>query len=125
MESPENIRQALAYQIGTEHYWRVFPSDEAPKITDGVKAMAEMCDAFWLVTAVVSWQCEEKVLDEPFQVWILKLDSAKDSDGAVLIGEDGNGVELARQEIEYTDFPLPEGIKLFLDNGIILLPSEY
>jgi hypothetical protein len=33
--------------------------------------------------------------------------------------------ELARQEIHYTDFPLPEGITLYLDGGVLLLPSEY
>ena len=45
METPERIRNALACQIGTEHYWKVFPGDDAFKITDGVKTMAEMCEA--------------------------------------------------------------------------------
>jgi hypothetical protein len=73
----------------------------------------------------MSWQRDRRVSKEPFQVWKLALDTDKDSDSAVLIGEDGNGKEIARQEIEYTDFPLPEGVKLYLTDGILLLPSEY
>jgi len=39
LETPDRIRSALACQIGTEHYWKVFPDDDAFKITDGVKWM--------------------------------------------------------------------------------------
>jgi hypothetical protein len=125
MESLDNIRNVLACCIGSENYWKVFHNDGAPKITDGVKAMAELCNAFWLIDAVVSWQNKKKVRDEPFQVWKLILDTDKDSDSAVLIGEDGNDKRIARQEIEYTDFPFPEGITLYFTDGILLLPSEY
>ncbi|MDR2457349.1 MAG: hypothetical protein LBD41_02575 [Clostridiales Family XIII bacterium] len=125
MESAEDIRNVLACCTGSENCWKIFPNDNVPKITDGVKAMAEMCGAFWLVIAVVSWQSNRKVSKEPFQVWKLVLDTDKDSDSAVLIGEDGNDREIARQEIEYTDFPLPEGITLYFTDGILLLPSEY
>ena len=44
---------------------------------------------------------------------------------ALLVGEDGNRRLLAQLEIPYTDFPLPEGITLFLEDGILLLPSEH
>jgi hypothetical protein len=125
MESPEYIRDALACQICSENYWRVFPDNDTFVITDGVKIMAEMCGAFWLVTAVFSWQSKKKVEREPFQVWTLAMDSGVGTDSAVLICEDGNSKELARQVIEYTDFPLPEGIKLFLEGGVLLLPSEH
>jgi hypothetical protein len=124
MESPENIRSALAHETGTENYWKVFPNDNAPMITDGVKRMTDMCEAFWLVTAIVLSQYEPKVKSAPFQVWILKLDGNDDDNSAAIICEDGNGIELARQELNYTDFPLQEGITLFLENGILLLPSE-
>jgi hypothetical protein len=125
MDSAEDIRNILVQQTGSENYWSVFPRDSAPKITDGVKTMAELCGAFWLVTAVASWQNKERVRQEPFQVWKLVLSPQGDSCAAVLIGEDGNDNEIARQEIEYTDFPLPEGITLYFTDGILLLPSEY
>ena len=124
METVEKIRETLTFQIGTEHYWQVFPNNDTYKITDGVKVMAEMCEAFWLVTDIFAWQCNPKVKKEPFQVWKLSLNIDQNK-GALLVGEDGNGVKLARQEILYTDFPLPEGIMLYLDNGVLLLPSEY
>jgi hypothetical protein len=125
MDSPENIRNVLGCCTGSENCWKVFPNDDAPKITDGVKAMVELCGAFWLVTAVASWQIKDRVRKEPFQVWKLVLDSDRDSGGAVLICEDGNDKEIARQEIEYTDFPLSEGITLYFTDGILLLASEY
>ena len=125
MESQKAIRDMLIQATGTEHYWRAFPGDDNFLFTDGVKLMAEMCEAFWLITAVFSWQCEDKVRKEPFQVWKLSFVDKEKGDNALLICEDGNKKELARQEIEFTDFPLPEGIKLYLDGGVLMLPSEY
>ncbi|GHV56299.1 hypothetical protein FACS1894216_20060 [Synergistales bacterium] len=124
MNLPEEIKAALAQEIGTTQYWRVFPNDDVNVMTDGVKRMAEMCGAFWLVTGIFAWQWDERVKKEPFQVWKLTLNN-DGSDGACLVCEDGGKKELARQEIDYTDFPLPEGIKLFLDGGVLMLPSEY
>jgi hypothetical protein len=125
MENQDVIRGALAQATGTEHYWRAFPNNDSFLFTDGVNVMAEMCEAFWLVTAVFSWQCVEKVGKESFQVWTLRFDEKRKEDNALLVCEDGNGRELARQEIEFTDFPLQEGITLYLDGGVLLLPSEY
>ena len=125
MDSPEEIRRVLSFQTCSEQYWKIFPNDDVPKITDGVKVMAEMCNAFWLIVAVMSWQSNKNVSKEPFQVWTLIVGSGKFPDGGVLICDDGNHRELARQEIDYTDFPLAEGIKLFFSDGILLLPSEY
>jgi hypothetical protein len=125
MGNPDEIRNRLAQATGTEHYWRAFSDNDRFFFTDGVKDMAEICSAFWLVTAVFSWQSEDKVKNEPFQVWTLRfIDKAK-GDNALLVCEDGNNRELARQEIGFTDFPLPEGITLYLDGGVLMLTSEY
>lgn len=120
--TPKEIRAALSHEIGTLNYWKIFPSDNAPVITDGVKRMAEMCGAYWLLTEIVSAQIKEKVKKEPFQVWILKL---IESDSAVIDCENGNNKKLLSKKIPYTDFPLPEGIRLYLSNGVIMLTSEY
>lgn len=125
MEAPERIRSALACQIGTEHYWKVFPDDNAFKITDGVKVMAEMCEAFWLVADILACQLTQKAKREAFQTWILTLNTEGKSSNALLVGENGNGKLIAKLEIPYTDFPLPEGITLFLEDGVLLLPSEH
>jgi hypothetical protein len=87
--------------------------------------MAEICEAYWLIMAIFSWQMVDKVKNEVFQVWRLRFKEQTKGDDAVLICEDGNNHEITRQEISYTDFPLPEGIKLYLDNGVLMLPSEY
>jgi hypothetical protein len=125
VESPEAIRSALAQATGTEKYWRFFPENDNFLLTDGVKLMAEMCDAFWLVTAAFSWQSKRNVRNESFQVWTLRFEDKKKGGSAILTCEDGNNRELTRQMIEYTDFPLPEGITLYLDDNVLLLPSEY
>ena len=45
-----------------------------------------------------------------------------------MIYDDGNGNELARQEIPYTDFPM-EAVLLYAcwdgEHWVIMLPSEY
>ena len=125
LETPDRIRSALACQVGTEHYWKVFPDDDAFKITDGVKMMAEMCEAFWLVADILACQHTQKAKREAFQTWTLTLNTKDKSADALLVGEDGNRRLLAQLEIPYTDFPLPEGITLFLEDGILLLPSEH
>jgi hypothetical protein len=125
MDSPDEIRNRLAYATGTEHYWRAFPDNNRFFFTDGVKDMTEICGAFWLITAVFSWQGEDEVKNEPFQVWILRFVEKAKGDNALLVCEDGNHRELLRQEIEFTDFPLPEGITLYLDGGVLMLTSEY
>jgi hypothetical protein len=68
VDSPDEIRNRLAHATGTGHYWRAFPDNDKFLLTDGVNDMAEICGAFWLITAVFSWQGEEKVKNEPFQV---------------------------------------------------------
>ena len=125
MESPDVIRSTLAQCCCTERYWLAFPDNKDLNFTDGVKVMAEMCGAYWLIIAIFSWQVHEKVKDEPFQVWKLRFKDNVQSGDALLICEDGNNKELARQEIEYTDFPLEEGITLYLSTGVLMLPSEY
>ena len=71
----------------------------------------------------------EAVKTEPFQVWTLKV---HDNQKGTVTCDDGNGKELYRQELDYTDFALP-AMKLCCADGtigqgverVILLPGEY
>jgi len=54
-------------------------------------------------------------------VWKLSI---RDDRTATLTCDDGNGTVVYRQELGYTDFPLPE-ITLYFTDNVILLPSEY
>ena len=118
MKTQNEIESALAQFYGTNewHRWSVlFPYT----LTDGAKFVADECQAYWLMDAIASWQAS-KLRGQPFQVWNLVVGDRS----AVLICDNGNGKELCRQKIPYTDFPLPE-ITLYFIDGVILLPSEY
>lgn len=122
MEKPEVIRNSLAQCIGTSQYWKIFPGDFQFYITDGVKAMYEMCGALWLVSAIFFDVHKEKIRNEDFVVY--KLTINRDS-SAVLVAEDGNYHKLSREEFTHTDFPLSEGITLYWCDNVLMLPSEY
>jgi hypothetical protein len=57
---------------------------------------------------------------EEFQVWRLTVEPAN---RARLTCEDGNYNSVYMQELNFTTFPLTT-IELFLENGVLCLPSE-
>lgn len=89
--------------------------------TEGVKFLAENAGAYWLLDAIASYQPQPEVASEPFQIWTLVV---KDRSGTLSMRADSNRPVLVSQEIEFTDFPLPE-FKLWLTDGVLILPSEY
>ncbi len=90
--------------------------------TDGAKYLAEHGEAYWLLDQIALAQHDKRLAREEFQLW--KLIVEQDGDSAVLTCDDGNGLILYREDIEFTDFPLPE-VTLYCVNNTILLPSEY
>jgi len=99
-------------------------------LTEGTLYLAEQAGAYWLMDAISSWQPEalkNEYLRE-IQFWTLKVDRERRS--AVLICQIDSNIEPSiTQQIEYTDFPLPE-IKLWVSpyderHYQIFLPSEY
>lgn len=103
---------------GTDHYYR--HQLTGLHFTDGAKYLAERAGAYWLVNEILTLQPHRKIAAEPFQVWNLKVTGSE----AVLTCDDGNENVVYTKRIEFTDFPLPE-IKLFFQNGVLFLPSEY
>ncbi|MEO8714803.1 MAG: DUF6876 family protein [Acetobacteraceae bacterium] len=89
--------------------------------TPGAADMAELCGAHWLFDLIASHQIDPKVAREEFQVWTLTVAANRTAEARA---DDGNGREIASQQIEHADFPLNE-IKLYLDHGTLMLPSEY
>ena len=83
-------------------------------------AVAEAAGCFWLLDIIGSYQ-KDKQLDPHFQVWTLVV-NLEDSTAAVNGFNDKTPV--ISQDIPYTDFPL-DALKLFLMDGVILLPSEH
>jgi hypothetical protein len=110
----------LAQFTGTE-YWYKHPLFPGYTYTDGVRYVAREAGAYWLIEAILSHQLSPQVNREPFQTWTLtRIETSK----AVLVCEDGNGNQVTRQDINYTDFPLPK-ITMYLTDRVLLLPSEY
>jgi hypothetical protein len=118
MKTVKEIKDNLPCFTGTEHYYSYY---FGIKFTDGVKYLAEACEAFWLIDIVASYQTDPKIKNEGFQVYKLKVNEDK---SAVVEISDGNDNILATQEIEFTDFPLDE-ISLWCIDKICILPSEY
>ena len=104
---------------GTEQYYfnQLF---RAIKYTDGVKYLAEKYGAYWFLDVAFS-HAIPLLKKEEFMTAELTVN---DDDSADFILTDGNDNILARQKIEWTDFPARE-IKLFIEHGVALLPSEH
>ena len=105
---------------GTEHYYRI---NRKCLLTDGTKYLAEGAGAFWLMDAAASYLIELGTDD-----WFVQIVLVVTGSKAVLTLEDGNGHVRARQEIPYTDFPMPQQTLYACWDGehwVIMLPSEY
>lgn len=114
------IESQLAQCIGTEKYHRLSPLHGRLVCTDGVKLMAELCGAFWLIDAIASYRRKEEM-----QFWTLKVSN---NTAVLSMREDSDRPELVHQEIEYTDFPLDEMKVWVQESGqymVAMLPSEY
>lgn len=103
---------------GTDNYYRIA---FCPFIyTDGVKLVADLCGAYWLIDGILSKQRLRIIMEQEFQVWKLADIGHR---RATLTCEDGNGNEVFREMIPFTDFPLDE-IKFYVENGTLYLPCE-
>lgn len=114
------LRAALREFTGTTQY-HLHPS--GMRYTDGVKFLAETGHAYWLLDIIASWQSE--ALADPwlreFQMWELFVND--DGTGHVVCSRDSEDVAF-RQPVPTSDFPLAY-VKLYLEIGILLLPSEH
>lgn len=121
MEKEKGFTQAeLAQFTGTENWYRHSLAKNV-YYTDGVLFVAERAGAHWLIDEIAFSQVAEPALrGEEFQVWALMIDGGV----ALLRCDDGNGRRLLEKRIPYTDFPEP-GIKLYLTDGVLMLPGEY
>jgi hypothetical protein len=110
----------LTQFIGTTSYYRI---GRRHLLTDGTRYLAEKGGCFWMMDAIASHLCEIGTED-----WFVLVRVRVTEGRAVMIYEDGNDREHARQEIPYTDFPL-DSITIYAcwdqDDWVIMLPSEY
>jgi hypothetical protein len=121
--APNELAATLAGFTGTMEHYRHWTGHLV--YTDGVKFLAENAGhgAYWLLDAIASYQpeCQKDAMLRDFQVWTLTV--APNKSAVLKCERDTNDVALT-QTIEFTDSPLPE-IKLYVQNGVLMLPSEY
>jgi hypothetical protein len=123
----------LAQFYGTENYHRGTFFNPRLVLTDGTKFVADNGGghgAYWLMEAIGSYQHkllknEDQRLSN-YQFWKLTV---KDNKAVLECRADSNEKPVVRQEIEHTDFDLPE-IELWVERAdenlwVILLPSEH
>jgi hypothetical protein len=124
MATKEELLNELSHFTGTEAYHRFNMLFRNVVLTDGAHHLANAAQCFWLMDAIASYLTRPAVRQEPFQTWTLTVKN----ESGTLSCDDGNGNVLARQRIQYTDFPL-DSIKLYMalgdDNWVIMLPTEY
>lgn len=123
MTPSHELRMQLAQFIGTEHYhyterynWLVY--------TDGVKYFFEKAGgngAYWLVEWFGQYL---RTLRKQHSFLVIELIVQDDSSTFKFRVTDGNENELLNRNGDYTD--LQKGYwKFFMQNGVLMLPSEY
>lgn len=123
MKERSEIEAGLGQFIGSETVYRHRLSGLA--YTEGVQWLAESADCYWLIDLVGSYQkqCGKDRMLSVVQFWTLSVNLEKRS-AVVICERDEGDKNPIRQEIEFSDFPLPS-IRLWVRDGILLLPSEY
>ena len=110
----------LGLFTGTQKYYRI---SRRHLLTEGTKYLAEQAACFWLMDAIASHLSEIGT-----EEWFVVVKTTVKRTSAVMVYEDGNGNELARQEIAYTDLPI-DHIPLYAcwdgEHWVIMLPGEY
>lgn len=127
METRQEIEKFLSQCYGSDAPYTKHSLFKDLVFTDSIRQLREIADCYWLVDAIASYRRTEE-----FQVWTLKVENER----GILVMEDGNGNILITQELEYTNFPLPE-ITFYVEKGgygtcaedwtpclVLMLPSE-
>lgn len=123
MDKAIEILNTLPQFTGTERYYRWSVIFQKCLLTDGTKYLADEAQCYWLMDVVAS---HLRKYGDTFGV--ARLVRNAQGEGVTFFLEDGNDHVIAKQEIEYSDFPLPS-IVLYVtwdtQNWTIMLPSEY
>lgn len=135
--TPEELQAGLDQFHGTETWYRYSPMFRYLLLTEGVKFLAENAGAYWLMDAIGSHIATNPRLTHtrnPAQFWTLAVNNSKATLRCTDGGKHGaQAIELAKQEIEYTDFPLASiDIWVMWDEivdprgaFVAMLPGEY
>ncbi len=113
-----NDKEELRQFYGTSRYYQ---HCYGMVYTDGVLCLCKTFNCFWLLDLIVSYQKDERIKDLSIQFWECILD---DKGGCnVFVIKDTNMPKRINQKIEYTD--IPGNVKIWVQNKVVFLPSEY
>lgn len=128
-QKAELIHLYEAHTMGTEnfyqeHYW-------STRYTDGIKYLAETCEAFWLIDNVAIYQSHirmrNRLEDTSFQVWQISKDS--NGEGVLEAWTDTpnaeGSVRLFHHLIGWTDFPeelMP--YQFYVEDNVMMMKRE-
>ena len=115
-----SLIQQLKHFTGTENHYRLSESSRLI-YTDGIKAMAEIAQAYWLIQLMESYVPSQLRLLDDFCLWDIQVNP--DMTAVVSCREDTDKSPYIQQEIPFTDFP--ESYSWYVVAGTILLKSEY
>ena len=105
---------------GSEEFYR-HPIFKKFVYTEGVRHVADKGGANWLLEKIFACHmCVSTLQHQAFTVWSME----RKGQGAKITVEDGNGGQLYKETILYTDFPLNH-ITFWMVDNTLLLPSEY
>lgn len=117
----DQLESTLRQFTGTAHYSQLFAN---LFLTDGAVYLADTAHAWWLMDVYASYLLHIDGNKEAFTC--LKITVADSR--AMIVIDDGNGMVIAKQKIEYTDFPLNTCTLYGCwtdDVWVVMLPSEY
>lgn len=132
---PGGLESELAHFTGSQEFYQHTMS-RSVVFTEGMRYLAEKAGAFWLIDAIASHLVtserirHEVALQGGLATLFWKLEKLEGGTWRLTCRTDGYpyGTEIARQEIEYSDFPLDE-IKIWtgfdMVRWTIYLPSEH
>lgn len=118
-KSAAELKSDLQQFSGTSQY---FQHPLGLLYTDGVQYLVQHAHCAWLLDVICSYRHVKKIREQDFLVHKLTVNESNRS--ATYTIENGNGLVLQSQHLEFTDFPLTT-IKLFQEGAVILLPSEH
>jgi hypothetical protein len=116
----DELYAKLANFTGSEEFYR-HPL-QAFVYTEGVRFLADHARLYWLLDVIASHQ--PHAMKDPwlreFQLWELRISG---HEGVAVCLRDTDD-EAFRQRIEFADSAL-DYVRLYLEGGVLLLPSEH
>jgi hypothetical protein len=122
MHTTENIsarlRADLSAFIGTEN-WHRHGINRQMLLTDGVVYYADQAGAWWFLDIVAT----EVMRFHPVKPFLSIVLEVHEGEADILVG-DGDGDNLYKRHIHFTDAPAGQW-RFYLTDNVLLLPSEY